>query len=84
MSDPELPLTPRTKRTLLEAARIAREWGHGYVGTEHVMLAILADPAGIGGGAVHRVGKAEAVRAEIEQILESDSYSGGSGTHTAG
>jgi hypothetical protein len=45
---------------------------------------LLADPAGIGGGAVHRVGNAEAVRAEIERILESDSYSGGSGTNTAG
>jgi len=41
------------------------------------MLALLADPAGIGGGAVHRLGRAEAVRAEIERILASDSYSGG-------
>jgi ATP-dependent Clp protease ATP-binding subunit ClpC len=77
MAGTELPLTPRTRRTLHEAARIAGEWGHAYVGTEHVMLALLADPAGIGGGAVHRLGRAEAVRAEIERILASDSYSGG-------
>jgi len=76
MADPELPLTPRVKHTLEEAARIARSWGHGYVGTEHLMLALLADDHGIGGGAVHRVGAAEAVRAEITGILESDSYSG--------
>jgi ATP-dependent Clp protease ATP-binding subunit ClpA len=75
MPGPELPLTPRAKRTLREADRIARMWGHTYVGTEHLMLALLADPNGIGGGTVHRLGSAEAVRAEIERILDSDGYS---------
>jgi ATP-dependent Clp protease ATP-binding subunit ClpA len=75
MPGPELPLTPRAKRTLREAARIARQWGHDYVGTEHLMLALLADPNGIGGGTVHRLGSADALRAEIERILDTDGYS---------
>ena len=77
MAGAELPLTPRAKRTLQEADRIAREWGHTYVGTEHLMLALLADPKGIGGGTVYRLGSTDAVRTEIERILGSDSYSGG-------
>ena len=77
MADPELPLTPRAKRTLLVAERIARDHGHAYIGTEHVMLAMLADPDGIGGGTIHRLGSAEAARAEIERVLESDGYAGG-------
>ena len=76
MSDPALPLTPRAKRTLVVAARIARSYGHDYVGTEHLMLALLADPNGIGGGTIHRLGTAEAARAEITRIIESDGYSG--------
>ena len=73
-----LPQTPRAERTMEVAERIARDYGHDYIGTEHLMLALLADEHGIGGGAVHRVGAAEAVRAEITGILESDSYSGSS------
>ena len=75
MPGPELPMTPRAQRTLREAARIAGQWGHDYVGTEHLMLALLADPDGIGGGSVHRVGAAQAVRTEIERILDTDGYS---------
>ena len=74
MADPELPLTPRAKRTLLVAEGLAHEHGHDYLGTEHLMLALLADPAGIGGGSVHRLGHHEAVRDEIVRIIESDSY----------
>jgi ATP-dependent Clp protease ATP-binding subunit ClpA len=75
MAEPDLPLTQRARHTLRDPDRIAREWGHAYVGTEHLMLALLADPNGIGGGTVHRLGSAEAVRAELERILGSEGYS---------
>jgi hypothetical protein len=39
------------------------------------VLALLADPNGIGGGTVHRLGSADALRAEIERILDTDGYS---------
>ena len=70
-----LPLTPRAERTMEVAERIARDHGHDYIGTEHLMLALLAHPKGIGGGTIHRLGIAEAVRAEIERILASEGYS---------
>ena len=41
-------LTPRARRVVSEAEEIARSWGHGYVGTEHLLLALYREPAGIG------------------------------------
>lgn len=70
-----LPLTPRAERMLAVAEHIARDHGHDYIGTEHLMLALLADPKGIGGRTIHRLGIADAVRAEIERILGSEGYS---------
>jgi len=76
MTEPDPPRTPRAKRTLVIAVRIAGAYGHGYVGTEHRMLALLDDPDGIGGGSVHRLGHAQAVRDAIVRIIEKDGYSG--------
>ena len=69
-------LTPRMKRTLRRAAELARARGHGYLGTEHLILALLDDPHGIAGAVMERLGYADAVRAEVTRIVESDGYSG--------
>jgi ATP-dependent Clp protease ATP-binding subunit ClpC len=73
MTNP-LPLTPRMQRTLQVAERIAREQSLTFVGTEHVLLALLDDSAGIAGGTIKRLGFTERVRAEVMRILDSDSY----------
>ncbi len=44
----ELPLTPRTKRILQIAAIEAREIGHSYIGTEHILIAILRESDSVG------------------------------------
>ncbi len=44
----ELPLTPRTKRILQIAAIEARDMGHSYIGTEHLLVAILRDGESVG------------------------------------
>ncbi len=36
-------LTPRAKKTLESAVRFAHQLQHGYVGTEHILLAVLDD-----------------------------------------
>jgi len=41
-------LTPRARSVVGEAEEIARNWGHGYVGTEHLLLALYREPKGIG------------------------------------
>ena len=75
MADETSPLTPRMKHTMTRAMEIARERGHGYLGTEHLLLALLDDPRGIAGGVIHRLGHATAIRDEVVRIIESDGYS---------
>ena len=43
----ELPLTPRTKRILEISAYEARRLGHSYIGTEHILMAIIRDGDGV-------------------------------------
>jgi ATP-dependent Clp protease ATP-binding subunit ClpA len=75
MTEDTPALTPRMKRTLLRAGELARERGHDYLGTEHLILALIDDPNGIAGGAMHRLECAAAVREEVIRIIESDGYS---------
>ena len=44
----ELALTPRSKRILELAAMEARSMGHGYIGTEHILVGIIKDGDGVG------------------------------------
>ncbi len=44
----ELALTPRSKRILELAAMEARAMGHGYIGTEHILVGIIKDGDGVG------------------------------------
>ena len=44
----ELPLTPRSKRILEMSAAEARRIGHNYIGTEHLLMAIIRDGDGVG------------------------------------
>jgi ATP-dependent Clp protease ATP-binding subunit ClpC len=41
------PFTPRAKKVLDHALREAQRLGHGYMGTEHLLLGILREPDGL-------------------------------------
>jgi len=41
---PEIPFTPRAKRNLEISLDEARAFGHDYIGTEHLLLGIIAKP----------------------------------------
>lgn len=74
MAEEAAPLTPRMKRTMARARELARERGHDDLGTEHVLLALIDDPNGIAGGAMHRLGYADRLRDEVIGIIESVGY----------
>ncbi|WP_020576774.1 Clp protease N-terminal domain-containing protein [Actinopolymorpha alba] len=40
-------LTPRAKRSLDAATEHARSLGHGYLGTEHILLGLYSEPEGV-------------------------------------
>jgi len=66
--------TPRVKHTLLRAAQLAQERGHSYLGTEHLLLALLDDEDGIAGAVLKRQGGAASIRQELEEIMASPGY----------
>lgn len=74
MTDDSPTLTPRMKHTMQRAGELARARGHDYVGTEHVILALIEDPSGIAGGVMHRLACAGTVRDEVIRTMESDAY----------
>jgi len=72
----KIVLTPRAKRTLDSAQEVARELGHSYVGTEHLLLGLLrsgGEPGGTGGVAARALRdlgiEAERVYAETLALL---------------
>jgi ATP-dependent Clp protease ATP-binding subunit ClpC len=52
----ELPLTPRTKRILELSAMEARRLGHKYIGTEHILMAIIREGNGVAAAILSRSG----------------------------
>lgn len=44
MTEQSPPLTTRMKRTMWRAGELARARGHEYLGTEHLILALIEDP----------------------------------------
>ncbi|MCC8020505.1 MAG: ATP-dependent Clp protease ATP-binding subunit [Akkermansia sp.] len=51
-----LPFTPRVKKLLALAAKEARSLKHSYIGTEHLLLAILEDGEGLAWSVLHSAG----------------------------
>jgi len=49
-------LTPRMNKVIKLAQRIARDYGQEYVGTEHMLLAILAEGSGMACEILHDAG----------------------------
>ena len=71
---PHSALKPRMKRIMENAARIAAALGHDWVGTEHVLLALLDDRAGIAGSAIRRLGYEPSLRDTVKSVLASVAY----------
>ena len=52
----ERPFTTRTQRTLRLADHEAAKLGHEYIGTEHLLLGLLADGTGFAAAVLHQAG----------------------------
>ena len=68
--DPHLPFTPRTNKVLQLALREAMQLGHGYVGTEHVLLGLVRESEGVAARVLSNLGvDPDAVRREVLRAL---------------
>jgi ATP-dependent Clp protease ATP-binding subunit ClpC len=65
-----LPFTPRAKKVLELAANEARSMSHKYIGTEHLLLALMKDTESGASNALASVGlEYEKVKEEITRVL---------------
>jgi ATP-dependent Clp protease ATP-binding subunit ClpC len=64
-----IPLTPRSEKAIEYATEEARTLGHGYVGTEHILLGLLREKDGIASEILSKLGLTiERVRNQINQL----------------
>jgi ATP-dependent Clp protease ATP-binding subunit ClpA len=62
------PGSPRAERFLAAGARQSRAFGHDYVGTEHVLLALIEDPSTPAAQVLGRLGlTGDVVRRDIDE-----------------
>ncbi len=68
----EIPFTPRAKRVLELSIDEARMHNHNYVGTEHLLLALIREGEGVAARVLQELGADhEKVRKEIMKLLGS-------------
>jgi ATP-dependent Clp protease ATP-binding subunit ClpC len=67
-------MTPRMQRVLEQARTEARTRGHDYLGTEHVLLALLGDERGVAGRVLSAHTDRQQLSAAVERILGSEEY----------
>ena len=81
----ELALTPRSKRIVEMSAYEARRLGHQYIGTEHILMAIIRDGDGVAAKILVDNGLnlqsfyTDTVRSIEGGVENSDGYTGGAG-----
>ena len=74
----ETGLTPRAKRVIELAIDEARQLGHNYIGTEHLLLGLLREEDGTAASVLTSFGMSlEQVRAETTQVLNQGTPRGG-------
>ncbi len=66
----KLPQTPRAKKVIEYSIEEARNLGHNYVGTEHLLLGLLREQEGVAAQVLQNLGlKLEDVREEVLNLL---------------
>jgi ATP-dependent Clp protease ATP-binding subunit ClpC len=65
-----IPLTPRVKKVLELSLREAKQLGHGYIGTEHILLGLIREGEGVAALVLVRLGAdLNRVRQQVIQLL---------------
>ncbi|MGQ9574941.1 MAG: ATP-dependent Clp protease ATP-binding subunit [Thermoguttaceae bacterium] len=80
----KLPQTPRAKKVIEYSMEEARNLGHNYVGTEHILLGLLREQEGVAAQVLMNLGlKLEEVREEVLNLL-GHGLEGGEGPERGG
>jgi ATP-dependent Clp protease ATP-binding subunit ClpA len=67
-----IPFTPRAKKVLELSLREAKQLGHDYIGTEHILLGLIREGEGVAAQVLVRLGADQArVRQQVIGLLSS-------------
>src|SRR5690625_6582779 len=65
-----IPFTPRAKKVLALSLREALQLGHNYIGTEHILLGLIREGAGVAAQVLTKLGAdLNRVRQRVIQLL---------------
>ena len=66
-----IPFTPRAKKVLELSLREALQFGHNYIGTEHILLGLIREGDGVAAQVLIRLGgDLSAVRQQVIRLLK--------------
>jgi ATP-dependent Clp protease ATP-binding subunit ClpC len=66
-----IPFTPRAKKVLELSLREALQFGHNYIGTEHLLLGLLREGEGVAAQVLVRLGgDLSAIRQQVIRLLK--------------
>lgn len=67
----EIPFTPRAKRVLELALEEARQLGHSYIGTEHLLLGLLREGEGVAARVLENLDADPAkIRSQVRSLFQ--------------
>lgn len=79
----EIPFTPRAKRVLELSLEEARQLGHNYIGTEHLLLGLIREGEGVAARVLENLGiDLTKVRTQVIRMLGETAEVGSGGSST--
>tara|TARA_Y100000589_G_scaffold60193_1_gene51039 strand:+ start:24738 stop:27278 length:2541 start_codon:yes stop_codon:yes gene_type:complete len=81
----EIPFTPRAKRVLELSLEEARQLGHNYIGTEHLLLGLIREGEGVAARVLENLGiDLSKVRTQVIRMLGETAEVGSGGGSSKG
>ena len=82
-TEDEMGVSPRVKSVLQNAYQISRELGHSYIGPEHLLIALAAEPDGMAHEVLEKYGLSpESLRAKTTKVVGQGAEGGKVETQT--
>lgn len=76
----EIPFTPRAKRVLELSLEEARQLGHNYIGTEHILLGLLREGEGVAARVLETLGaESSKIRTQVIRMVGESQEAVGAG-----
>ncbi len=80
----EIPFTPRAKRVLELSLEEARQLGHNYIGTEHLLLGLIREGEGVAARVLENLGiDLTKIRTQVIRMLGETAEVGSGGSSTS-